>query len=209
MNGLKELITSYPEIVPSHLSDMLERVSELLVDKESTVRQGAIRAFKVLLPLVSEKQISPFFQLLCAHLCCAMTHIFDDIQVDSLSVLDLLLENYPRLMIYKSNQVLSNFIEQISRQQGQGQAKRSLGTNPNSATSSVKWRSSVFNRLQKFLSAVLKFHGSVSEDLSASDCHEDPGTRCDFAFIPDEAMLIQPFPSYFRNQWMMPGFTVR
>ncbi|XP_053373639.1 testis-expressed protein 10 homolog [Mercenaria mercenaria] len=208
VNGLKELITTNPELVHSHLSDILERVAELLTDKDSIVRQGAIRVFKFMLPLVSEKHISPFFSLLCAHLCCAMTHIYDDIQVGSLAVLDLLLENYPRLMIYKSSQVLSNFIEQISRQQGQGQSKRSLSTNPNSATSSVKWRSSVLNRLQKFLSAILKFQGASTEGTCVSDDLEMSATSNDVTFTPDEVMSVQTFPAYIRNQWVMPGFVV-
>lgn len=211
VNGLKELFTTNPHLVQSHLSDILERLAELLTDKDSVVRQGAIRVFKFFLPLVSEKQISPFFPLLCAHLCCAMTHIYDDIQVDSLVVLDLLLDNYPRLMIYRSNQVLSNFIEQISRQQGQGQAKRSLSTDPNSATSSVKWRSSVLNRLQKFLSAILKFQEFTLDSTCVSDGH-NPSPTCDVYFTNftlDEVMSIQKFPVYIQEQWVTPGFILR
>lgn len=216
VNGLKELITTNPELVRSHLSDIVEKSAELLTDKDSVVRQGVVRVFKLFLPMVSEKQMSSFVPLLTAHLCCAMTHIYDDIQVDSLAVLDLLLDNYPRLMIYKSSQVLFNFIEQISRQQGQGQAKRSLSTNPNSATSSVKWRSSVLSRLQKFLVAILKFHGESSNNkkttetvaASAGD-HEMSVTSCEVTFTPDEVISVQPFPSYIRNQWEMLGFSIR
>lgn len=207
VNGLKELISSNPELVSPNLSDILERAAELLIDKDTPVRQAAVRFFKLFLPGVTDKQISPFFPLLCAHLCCAMTHIYDEIQEDSLSVLDLLLETFPKLMITKSSQVLPNFIEQISRRQGQGKAKRSLTTNPNSSTSSVKWRISVLNRLYKFLNAILKYGMFESSNAASNSVISSQASNTEeVIYSSDCQLLVQPCPRRNRVAWTNPGF---
>ena len=166
------------------------------------MRQGVIRLLKVYLPRVTEKQISPFFPLLCAHLCCAMTHIYDEIQLDSLLVLDILLETFPCLMVSKSNQVLINFVDQISRHQGHGKGSRSLTTNPNSKTSSLKWRISVLNRLEKFLVAILD-----SQKVSLGS-HMDPAGH-ELHWSPDKPTYANCCPRLFRHSWETPGFTLR
>lgn len=172
-------------------------------DKDSVVRQSVIKGLlKLILPLISEKQIVPFFPLLCVHLCCAMTHINDGIKVDSLLVLDKLLDYYPKLMISKSNQVLVNFIEQISQRQGEGHL-RSLTTNPDSETSSVQWRVSVLNRLQKFLDAVLlsSMDGQKDEKLDVNDIT--------WTFMQDQKNILQAFPSCVKTEWDTHGFMLR
>ncbi len=51
------------------------------------MRQSVQRLYKQIMPHVSSDMIGPFFPILSAHLCCAMTHIHDEIQLDSLSLL--------------------------------------------------------------------------------------------------------------------------
>ncbi|KAL4222115.1 Testis-expressed sequence 10 protein [Mactra antiquata] len=209
VNGLKELLTSYSDLISVNLSDILDRCSELLIDRESSVRLAVIRLFKYLLPMVTEKEISPFFPLLCAHLSCAMTHIQDSIQEDSLNVLDLMLETFPKLMLTKSNQVLPNFMEQISRRQGQGKAKRTLSTNPDSSTSTVKWRTSVFNRLHKFLSAMVKYGSSVvhqDDQQKSADVWRQPSCNESMFLLDDSPLYIQPWSTRFTKCWSTPGF---
>ena len=204
MSGLRELAVNFPEVVPRHLAAILEKTAELFIDKDATVRQGVNRLLKACLPKVTEKQISPFFPLLCAHLCCAMTHIYEEIQMDSLVILDLLLDTFPHLMVSKSNQVLTNFIDQISRQQGQGRDKgsRSLTSNPNSKTSSVKWRTLVLKRLKKFLMAILELQKtSVGSSM-------DPQEQ-ELHWSHEEDMLVDTFPVSFKQYWENPGFSLR
>ena len=196
---------NFPGVVDQHLAAVLEKSVELFIDKDATIRQGVIRLLKAYLPKVTEKQISPFFSLLCAHLCCAMTHIYDDIQVDSLSVLDILLETFPCLMVSKSSQVLTNFIDQISRQQSQGHGKgpRSLTINPNSKTSSLKWRTSVLRRLEKFLVAILDSRQD-RQGSSVSDRGEQEVT-----WSPDEPTNIEIYPLSFKHTWEASSFSLR
>ena len=131
-----------------------------------------------------------------------MTHIYDEIQLDSLLVLDILLETFPYLMVSKSNQVLINFVDQISRHQGHGKGSRSLTTNPNSKTSSLKWRISVLNRLEKFLVAILD-----SQKVSLGS-HMDPAGH-KLHWSPDKPTYANCCPRLFRHSWETPGFTLR
>lgn len=206
VTGLREILASNTHLVSSHLSDILEKCFEMASDKDNVVRRAVIKSLlKLILPLISEKQIAPFFPLICAHLCCAMTHINDAIKVDSLLVLDQLLEHYPRLMISKSNKVLLNFIEQISRQNDQGQGQgRSLSTNPDSETSSVHWRLSVLSRLQKFLDAVILCLNDESQTEQKMEVDENM-----LNFDLTEKLSGQVFPSFVRAAWASSGFVYR
>ena len=51
------------------------------------MRAALLRLLRHVMPEVSSNQIAPFFPVLSCHLCCAMTHIHDDIQLDSLALL--------------------------------------------------------------------------------------------------------------------------
>ena len=196
---------NFPDIIDQNLAAILEKSSELLIDKDATVRQGAIRLLKAFLSKVSEKQISPFFPLLCAHLCCAMTHIYDEIQMDSLLVLDILLETFPKLIVTKTSQVLTNFMDQISRKQGQVSGSRSLSVNPNSKVSSLKWRTSVLCRLEKFLVAILdnnkKKHGG--DDRSPDEKDDE------FLWLSGKSVGADVYPQSFKQNWEVSGFTLR
>ena len=59
----------------------LDKMFILIVDSDSVVRSSFIKVLKTIFPQVSSLKMSPFFETLSAHLCCAMTHIHDDVQV--------------------------------------------------------------------------------------------------------------------------------
>ncbi|XP_069111264.1 testis-expressed protein 10 homolog [Argopecten irradians] len=173
LTGMRELLTTYPDLIRSHMATILERSASTFSDKDAAVRQANIKLLKSCLPLISERQLSSFFPVISAHLCCAMSHIYDDIQSDSLKILDIFLDNFPLLVIGSSNKLLPNFIEQISSSKTTGDKKRTLNVNPNRKTTSQKWRSTVLERLHKLLSAVMKYEvngtsgqrSAVSEDV--------------------------------------------
>ena len=157
--GLRELFTEAPQVLHDNLAGILERVAGLCLDNEAVIRHAMHRLFKVIMPHVSSSQILPFFPVLNAHLCCAMTHIDDDIQLDSLKLVDLCLEHYPELVTGVHSSLLPNFVEQISRISNTSKTgvdrlsgssgSRSLLVNPGSKLSSQKWRIQVLDRLHR------------------------------------------------------------
>ncbi|XP_053322071.1 testis-expressed protein 10 isoform X2 [Spea bombifrons] len=160
--GLQELLSAHPSVIDTHISSIIAEVAAVFTDKEPTVRIAAVSLLKCLAPLIPQEKVAPFFPLVSAHLSSAMTHIIVDIQEDSLKILDILLEQYPDLLIDRSSMLLNNFLELISHQNnskekgGEKPSAWTLSINPNRKITSQKWRLSVLNRLKKFLQALVR-----------------------------------------------------
>lgn len=216
LTGLRELVSTHPHVLKSNLAAVLEKICALFVDKDAVVRQAVIKLLRVMLPRVQEKHISSFFPVISAHLCCCMTHIYDDIQADSLQFLDVLLEFYPKLVVANSNQILPNFIEQISRVKSTDASSktvtastsaRSLSVNPNSKTSSQRWRARVLERLFKLLTAV------IDNEKGTTLAQNEPAantTSKKLKWSEDVSKcFIQPVPNMFRDHALAKGFIIR
>nr|XP_056713965.1 testis-expressed protein 10 [Euleptes europaea] len=168
--GLKDLLSQYPYVIDAHLSNILSELAAVFTDKDSTVRAAAIRLLQFLAPRIRAEHISPFFPLVSAHLSSAMTHISKRIQEDSLKVLDVLLEEYPTLLMDRSSVLLNNFVELISHQQlSKGLKNRDniswmLSVCPNRRITSQQWRLNVLLRLQKFLHVLVDGSSELDND---------------------------------------------
>lgn len=169
--GLKELLSQYPYVIDAHLSNILSELAAVFTDKDSTVRAAAIRLLQFLAPKIRAEHISPFFPLVSAHLSSAMTHISEGIQEDSLKVLDVLLEEYPTLLMDRSSVLLNNFVELISHQQLSKRLKNRenvswmLSVRPNRRITSQQWRLNVLLRLRKFLHVLVKGSSDLDDDV--------------------------------------------
>ena len=147
--GIKDLLTSHPALVTQNLSTLFNNLSVMLTDREDSVRKAGVSVLQQVMQSVSANQMSPFFAILNAHICCAMTHINEAIQIDSLAVLDCVLQRYPELVVPHSKDLLTNFVHQISQQKKSVQSTKDmlgaeLSVNPSSSMSSQKWRIKVW-----------------------------------------------------------------
>ncbi len=146
VQSIKELLTSHPTLIAQNLSSLINNLAVLLTDKDDSARKAGASVLQHVMRSVSATQMSPFFTILNAHICCAMTHISEAIQVDSLTVLDCVLQQYPELVVPHSKELLTNFVHQISQQKKAGPGSRrdmlgaELSVNPSSIMSSQKWR---------------------------------------------------------------------
>lgn len=105
----------------------------------------------ILSPLSIEK-ISPFFDILCSYLRCAMTHIDTYIHEDSVFFFDVLVDNAPDLVALNLHKIFPSFLDMISKLKVDSKPGRTLLLNLGSKMTSVKWRTKVLLRLLKFLS---------------------------------------------------------
>ncbi|XP_057691484.1 testis-expressed protein 10 homolog [Corythoichthys intestinalis] len=161
--GLKELLSTNPSLLEQHLSRLLSEVAAVFTDKDANVRVTATRVLRYIAQSVPAERVAPFFPLLSAHLCCAMTHIELSIQEDAMKVLDVLLEHYPQLLAARPAVLLTNFLELISHRQNgakkepEGKGRTwALSVNPRRTVTSQQWRLSVLLRLGRFLQAVVE-----------------------------------------------------
>uniref|UniRef100_A0A6J0UMD4 Testis-expressed protein 10 isoform X1 n=1 Tax=Pogona vitticeps TaxID=103695 RepID=A0A6J0UMD4_9SAUR len=177
--GLRDLLSQYPYVIDAHLSNILSELAAVFTDKDSSVRSAAIFLLQFLAPKIRAEHISPFFPLISAHLSSAMTHINEGIQEDSLKVLDILLAEYPALLMDRSSVLLNNFVELISHQQLSKQLKNKekmcwmLSVNPNRRVTSQQWRLNVLIRLRKFLQVLVEGTSELETDSEGLHVQND------------------------------------
>jgi pre-rRNA-processing protein IPI1 len=152
------------------LNHILESVCPLFIDREYKIRKQINEFIKLLLNILLKNDklilLKPFYKLINAHLSCAMTHIDENIQYNSLIILDIFIQYLPDIIYLHSYNIFENFIEQISKvtscSGGGGgggvntTCRRVLKNDPYKLTSTQSWRSNVLARLYKILVIVAR-----------------------------------------------------
>ena len=152
-------------LLNSELNHILESVLPLLIDREYKIRKQINEFIKLMLDILLKNKnivlLKPFYKLINAHLSCAMTHIDENIQYNSLIVLDIFIEHLPNMIYLHSYCIFENFIEQISKiasttthsnnNVSKTVQRRILKNDPYKLTSTQSWRSNVLSRLYKIL----------------------------------------------------------
>ena len=84
-----------------------------------------------------------------------MTHIKPAIQEDSLFMLDILLNHAPHLVATQKEAILTPYLDMISKKKNENNpTERSLSLQMGNKITSMKWRTSVLQRLIQFLKCV-------------------------------------------------------
>ncbi|XP_063698535.1 testis-expressed protein 10 homolog [Culicoides brevitarsis] len=160
LRNLKDIIdTNAQEILDQHFSTVLKGIAEMSVDIERENRREACRILSLLLIEAVKvrpdgSNIEPFFNILCSYLRCAMTHITQAIQEDSLLLLDVLMTYVPRLVAANRDKILPSYMDMISKSRTEGKPERTLTVHLGSKITGVKWRIKVLERLCALLVAV-------------------------------------------------------
>ncbi|XP_045769378.1 testis-expressed protein 10 homolog [Maniola jurtina] len=151
LDGLRELITSHPEVLEQSLGQLIHGVTSLILNIEKVVRQGVLKVIHLILSNVPSEKVEPFFDIMSTYLRSAMTHIDSRIQEDSLLFLDILLLCAPSRVAQDFHRIIPNFLDMISKLRVDSKPGRTLTINLNNQNTSAKWRVKVFQRLQEFL----------------------------------------------------------
>lgn len=166
IHSLKEMITHNQSILRFDLNNFLENIFPLFSDRDYRVREACMQLFKtfILLPEISRaNSLEPFYSLLNVHLSCAMTHISENVQNDSLKLLDILIDTIPDLVRINAYTIFDNFVDQISKATLRG-SRRTLKNDPYKMTSTQAWRSKVLSRLYKMLLIVSSVKSQVKSE---------------------------------------------
>ena len=175
MAGLKDLFHCHENLLHENLGIVIKKVAEKMTDNEPSVRQSLLLFLYSIFPRVPQEKMAPFSPLIIAHLSCAMTHIYDDIQHDSLGLLELCLQCFPILMVTSSSQLINNFIGMISHQDTsrpqrfnglQGLARSIITVNSKGKLSSLRSRLKVLQQLHAFLKAMESLSKSGSSEMT-------------------------------------------
>lgn len=160
LKNLKDIIEANPrEILDENFAPVLKGIAEMAVDIERDNRREACRLLSLLLSEAIKTRpdgasIEAFFNILCSYLKCAMTHITQSIQEDSLLFLDVLMTYVPKLVAANRDKILPCYMDMISKLKSEAKPERTLTVHLGSKITGVKWRIKVLERLCALLTAV-------------------------------------------------------
>ena len=178
VKGLKDWVKFRPRELETQLAVVLQRSMVLLCDQEKTVRKDFCDFFGLLLETMPANATEAFHQPICAHLCCALSHIDQDIQRGSLLFLDELISRAPRILLSCYPQVLPACIEQIIQKSSSASgSSKILSTSVNSKIEVNQWRVNVFTRLENILTVLQREKEDIEivEEVEARTYQENIG----------------------------------
>uniref|UniRef100_A0A8R1Y6F3 Ipi1_N domain-containing protein n=1 Tax=Onchocerca volvulus TaxID=6282 RepID=A0A8R1Y6F3_ONCVO len=109
--GVKQLLSSHPELIPKHLHTLIPAIGRLIAcDKSDSSFHAQLRALLELLCTTNASTISSHFTLLMAHTLRALTHLRMGVRIYALTILTLLMRTYPDLC-RNSIDLFDSFVE--------------------------------------------------------------------------------------------------
>ncbi|XP_053950196.1 testis-expressed protein 10 [Anastrepha ludens] len=164
LRNLREAVIARCVNLTGYMNSLVQSVSAISLDVDKDTRRDSFKTLKCLLSTLTTEEIVPFFHIISSYLRCAMTHIQQAIQEDSLLMLDLLLEHVPQLVVTHSVKIIRNFLEMISRVRKEGDhTSRTLAVRLGQKQTTIKWRTKVLERLRQMLATLAKSKLSTND----------------------------------------------
>ena len=167
LGGLRDLFQTHPTVMHEQLSIWIPKLFIKLTDLDASVRHSLILCLNHVFANLIEMEVSPFFKVIMAHVCCGLTHINEGVQLDSLDILGTIIDKYPLSFIPFSNKILENVIDLISNQSSKettsnhkgskamkgipSLVNRQLSVNADSLISTFKTRTRVLQKLYQII----------------------------------------------------------
>ncbi|KAI0034792.1 hypothetical protein K488DRAFT_77014 [Vararia minispora EC-137] len=156
--GLRELLEVHPELIEQNLTRIFAGCVKIIGDEDANVRKALLGLFSWLLPLLPPNQLAPHTPLLLLFTTSAQTHIFPEIQLDAVRLLDILLDVAPRAFAVR--QVLQGYLSLLNAGTKFGEEPGDGGPVRATSTASVVLSAGsklvVLRSLAKFFGVMLK-----------------------------------------------------
>lgn len=146
--GIRDISLKYPSVLERNLGSICGRLSEIILDGNSNVRQALYVTLNALLPKLKEELLSPFFSLFINYMMAGVTHLSSNIRFDSLQIIILWLRHHSNLVVQHHYKFLPQFISLISQNESTSK----------SATFKISKQSSHSNRKSKSSDALKSKH---------------------------------------------------
>jgi pre-rRNA-processing protein IPI1 len=118
LTGLQQLTAAHPTEARRHTALLLESLAPRLSDGDASVRTALLATLRsAVLPALGPAALSPFMPLVMAHVSAALTNLSADVRYDALSVLEVVTESAPQLMVQQQQlgAVLAHYLGLLSR----------------------------------------------------------------------------------------------
>ncbi|KAA1110905.1 hypothetical protein PGT21_034100 [Puccinia graminis f. sp. tritici] len=99
LQGLRELLDAHRTIWRLNLGTVIHSCACLISDENPSVRKALKSFFSWFIPRVELSLLKPFCSIIIFFACSALSHIFADIRVDAIYIIDILLEVAPDCVV--------------------------------------------------------------------------------------------------------------
>ncbi|KAH8110674.1 hypothetical protein DFH11DRAFT_1514092 [Phellopilus nigrolimitatus] len=99
LQGLHELLEEHRFLLEPNLLKLTNTCVRLISDEDSSVRKALHSFFAWLLPRIPREHLAPHAPTILLFTASAQTHIFPEIRIDAIRIIDLLLEFIPEYVV--------------------------------------------------------------------------------------------------------------
>lgn len=97
VGGIKEILTLHPSLLLSSAAQLVPELSRCIGDDDAAVRKQLHSLFAWMLPQVPAQLLGPFHNTLLLFTTSALSHIYPEVRLDAIRVLDVCLEILPQV----------------------------------------------------------------------------------------------------------------
>jgi len=182
--GIKDLFQKHPQVMHTEINIWISKVLEKIVDTDPAVRHSLHLCLNFALNELTETEVKPFLKVIVAHICCGMTHINESVQLDTLNILEILIDRFTTVIVPYIQKILTNFMDLISKQTSRGtkSSQTVKGSKVKSVSnfvrrevnfdsgnlSSLKTQCKILEKLYKILLVVKEFHSTSKKSNKTS-----------------------------------------
>ncbi|KAL7752668.1 rRNA processing protein [Sorochytrium milnesiophthora] len=167
MVGLAQLLDMHPYVLRLHLGTVLDALLKVIIDEDNDVRKQLLVVMEQsVLPQLSREQLSPFTNSFVDYACSGITHIFEDVRLHALRLVDLWGRQAAALLVPYASRLLPGYGRLLGAPE-LGAAASVLGSNSaQSQVASAKNRRVVLQSLASFLEVTLSVNTTARNERS-------------------------------------------
>ncbi|KAF8338003.1 uncharacterized protein EI90DRAFT_3041280 [Cantharellus anzutake] len=99
LRGFREILSENPSIITASLGTLINACVKLISDDDASVRNALISFLSWLLPIIPKSSLKPHMPLLMLFTASALSHIFPEVRIDAVRLLDVFLEVIPEEVV--------------------------------------------------------------------------------------------------------------
>lgn len=201
--GFRDLFQNHPDIMHNQIGTWISKLFGKVVDIDSAVRHSLHLTIQYVMKNLTISEVSPFVNIIVAHICCGLTHINEAVQIDALLLVDIILEKFPKLFVSYGGKLLPSLVDLVSKQgKRETNSSQTLNTskvhkgipslvsrdvsfNVEGKMSSLKARMKILDKVHRILTVL--FDDLICENES----NEQNYGRCSDVFIPEDKQIFE------------------
>ncbi|KAI8385752.1 Rix1 complex component [Blakeslea trispora] len=175
--GMVDICSKHPPLLVSSLGLVVHGLLKLFVDDDREVRKATLHFLKETMTEIDPAELEPFMSLLIIYTCSAMTHIFEDVRLDAVKLMDLWIQIAPEMVVTKFwTRIMGNYMSLLTVDANSMHAQTATATTTTNATTAASIKAAATKSHLHIHKSKLGLFSSLSRFLEAglSSDNQDP-----------------------------------